>query len=75
MTLKDVGIGVRILLKRPAYTLTAVLTVALGVGASTAIFSVTNAVLLRPLPYKDPKQLVIAGMDLRKRNVHDLREQ
>ncbi|HEY1895045.1 MAG TPA: ABC transporter permease [Terracidiphilus sp.] len=72
MMSKDVVIAGRILLKRPAYTLTAVLTVALGVGASTAIFSVTNAVLLRPLPYKDPKQLVIAGMDLRKRNVHDL---
>jgi putative ABC transport system permease protein len=72
MTFKDVAIAARILSKRPAYTLTAVFTIALGVGASTAIFSVTNAVLLRPLPYKDPARLVIAGMDLRKRNVHDL---
>ena len=72
MTLKDVVIAGRILLKRPAYTLTAVLTIALGVGASTAIFSVTNAVLLRPLPYKDPNRLVLAGMDLRNRNVHNL---
>jgi putative ABC transport system permease protein len=72
MTLKDVVIAARILAKRPAFTLTAVLTIALGVGASTTIFSVTNAVLLRPLPYRDPNKLVIAGMDLRKRDVHDL---
>lgn len=72
MTLKDVVISARILLKRPGYTLTAVLTIALGVGTSTAIFSVTNAVLLRPLPYRDPGKLVIAGMELRKRNVRDL---
>ena len=72
MRLKDVVIAARILSKRPAYTLIAAMTIALGVGTSTAIFSVTNAVLLRPLPYKDPGRLVIAGMDLRKRNVHDL---
>ena len=72
MTIKDVVITSRTLWKHPAFTLTAVLTIALGVSASTAIFSVTNAVLLRPLPYKDPGRLVIAGMDLRKRNVRDL---
>ncbi len=72
MTLKDVVIASRALGRRPGYTVTAVLTIALGIGASTAIFSVTNAVLLRPLPYKDSARLVIAGMDLRKRNVHNL---
>ena len=72
MTWKDVVIAGRILFKRPAYTLTAVATIALGIGASGAIFSVTNAVLLRPLPYQDPNRLVIAGMELRKRNVLDL---
>ena len=72
MTIKDLVITSRTLWKHPAFTLTAVLTIALGVGASTAIFSVTNAVLLRPLPYRDPARLVIAGMDLRKRNVKDL---
>ena len=72
MAIKNLAIASRILLKHPAFTVTAVLTIALGVGASTAIFSVTNAVLLRPLPYKDPGKLVIAGMELRKRNVHGL---
>ena len=73
MALRNFALAGRTLWKRPGFTLIAVLTIALGVGASTAIFSVTNAVLLRPLPhYKDPGRLLIAGMDLRKRNVHDL---
>jgi putative ABC transport system permease protein len=72
MAIRNLVITARTLAKHPAFTLTAILTIALGVGASTAIFSVTNAVLLRPLPYKDPGRLVIAGMDLRKRNVHGL---
>jgi predicted permease len=70
--LRNVALAGRILRKSPAFTLIAVVTIALGVGTSTAIFSVTNAVLLRTLPYKDPSQLVVAGMDLRRRNVHGL---
>ncbi len=70
--LKTIAIVARTLLRQPAYTAIAVLTIALGVGASTAIFSVTNAVLLRPLPYKDPGQLVVGGMDLEKRHVKGL---
>src|SRR5215475_4843050 len=72
MDFRDLTLAARVLRKSPVFALTAVITIALGVGASTAIFSVTNAVLLRPLPYKDPGKLVIAGMELRKRNVRDL---
>ncbi|MGA8528212.1 MAG: ABC transporter permease [Acidobacteriaceae bacterium] len=69
---KNIALAGRVLRKNPAFTAIAVITIALGVGASTAIFSVTDAVLLRPLPYKDSGQLVVGGMDLTKRNVHGL---
>jgi len=68
MLLKDFSFAARTLVKRPLFTVAAALTIALGIGASTAIFSVTNAVLLRPLPYGDPDRLVIMYMDLRNRN-------
>ena len=69
---KNIQLAARVLRKSPAFTVIAIMTIALGVGASTAIFSVTDAVLLRPLPYPHPEQLVVAGMDLTKRNVHGL---
>src|ERR1044071_4267534 len=56
--IKDIHFGLRSLLKRPAFTVVAVITIGLGIGANSAIFSVINAVLLRPLPYDDPSRLI-----------------
>jgi predicted permease len=71
MDFRDLGVAARVLRNSPVFAVTAALTIALGVGASTAIFSVTKAVLLQPLPYRDPDRVVVACGDWRTRNVRD----
>ena len=68
---RDVALASRSLRRSPTFTTVAVLTIALGIGASAAIFSVMNAVLLKPLPYADEERLVTIWSDLTARSLND----
>jgi putative ABC transport system permease protein len=66
---QDARYGLRMLMRKPGFTLTAIITLALGIGATSVIFSFVNGVLLRPLPYRDSDRLVLLDENAPKRGI------
>src|SRR5512145_2122290 len=70
--IQDLRYALRTFLKRPGFTAVAVLTLALGIGANSAIFSVVNSIVLRPLPYEDASSLMVFWSNLHNNNLNEI---